>query len=72
MTTPSRGSKKIKWTEEKVKEFNEYDLSSSYGDSNFQNFAKGKKIIDIIPVQRPQLFYLVRYREPKLSGQIKK
>ena len=52
-----------KWSGEKIKELNEYSMSSSSGESEFQTFAKGKKIIDIVPVQKVYLNYLVRYKE---------
>ena len=55
--------KKKKWSGEKVKEFGEYDMQSSYDSSVFERFAKERKIIDITPVQRPFLVYLVRYKE---------
>ena len=57
-----------KWTEEKVKDFSEYQMINSFEDS-FEQFAKGRKIIDIIPVQiqkvQTLMNYLVRYREEK-------
>jgi len=52
-----------KWSGEKIKEFSDYGMGSSSGESEFQTFAKGKKIIDIVPVQRIYINFLVRYKE---------